>query len=122
MKIQILSKEIELSDELRAYIEKKVLTLSRFVKRMEDKGEMLVHIEVSRSTKHHKTGMIFYAEATMEFAGKILRAEEYEVNIETAVDRVKDRLKNEIIRFKDRHMPSKMHKNRHKRISNISNL
>ncbi len=119
MKLQIFSKEVEISAEAREYIEKKIHTLDHFLKRIEEKGEILMEIEVSRSTKRHKNGMIYYAEATMEIMGKILRAEEYEMNIEAAIDRVKDRLKNEIIRYKDKYMPSKIHKNRHKKISNI---
>lgn len=100
MKLQIFSKEVDISAEAREYIEKKIHMLDRFLKRLEEKGEILMEIEVSRSTKHHKNGKIYYAEATMKLPQKVLRAEYYEQNIESAIDGVKNVMKNEIVRYK----------------------
>lgn len=104
MKLHIFSKEVEIGQGTREYIEQKFHMLDHFFKRLEKEGEILIEIEVARSTKHHQSGMIYYAEATIKLPQKTLRAEYYERNIESAIDGVKDILKNEIVRYKEKYV------------------
>ena len=104
MKIQILTKQIKSSPELESIIEKKVGALEKYILRLERKGEIIVDIEVARTTEHHRHGNIFYAEATMQLPHKILRAEENADTIESAIDGMKDKLKMEIMKYRELHI------------------
>lgn len=104
MNINILKKQIALSAEEEEFIEKKIRSLERFIKRFEEKGEMLLDIELSKTSQHHRKGEVYYAEVTMHLPKKTLRAEHFDTSIETAVDGVKDKLKSEILRYRELHV------------------
>lgn len=104
MKIQILAHGVSLEDNISEYLEKKILTLSRFLKRLEAQGEVLCQIEISRESRHHRSGNVYYAEGTLALPKKTLRAEYYEKNILAAIDGVKDKLKAEILRYRERYV------------------
>lgn len=101
MKIDINASKIDMTPSLKKYVNMKMGSLSRFVKRFEKEGELTVFFEVARSTKHHKHGDVFYAEANLELPGKLLRAESYNSDIRVAIDSVKTTLKQEIIKYKN---------------------
>lgn len=101
MQIKILAKQVEVTPSLKEYIEKKIGTISRFLSRFEKDGEKIVFIEIARTTRHHKQGEVYYAEATLELPGKILRAEYEHADPRAAIDQIKDVLKLEIKKYKD---------------------
>jgi len=103
MDINILAKKIELTDKLKDYIVKKVTNLGKILKKIKDKGgEVKVNFEVSQSTKHHKTGMIFHADCTIRIDGKKFYSSSENENIYEAIDSVKDSLFREINQNKDK--------------------
>ena len=66
-------------------------------------ASITLFVEIARTTKHHRHGDVFYAEATLKLPGvPTLRIEEYDADARAAVDRVKDRLKLDIAKHKDR--------------------
>jgi len=107
MKINIYKKQVELMPEAEQYIEKKVSSLDKFLKRFEGKGEIMAEVEVSRTTEHHMHGQIYYAEITMHLPNKTLRAEHNDENVEKAIDGVKDKMKSEIMKYRDMHILNK---------------
>ena len=111
MRIDINASKIDLTPSLKKYVNMKMGSLSRFVKRFEKEGELTVFFEVARATKHHKHGDVFYAEANLKLPGKLLRAESYNSDIRVAVDSVKTTLKQEIVKYKNT-LISKKKKNR----------
>lgn len=103
MHITIKATQLALMPALREYIEEKLGGLAKLLARFEAKGELTLFVEIARTTKHHKRGEVFYAEATLALPGAgTLRIEEYDADVRTAIDRVKDRLKLDIVRHKER--------------------
>ena len=103
MQINLLSKNIELTDEIRDYALKRVTNLEKFLSSVkEEKGEVKATFEVSKSTNHHRTGEIFHADCSMLINGEKFYAESDNEDIRAAIDEVKEKLFNEITKSKDR--------------------
>lgn len=102
MKISIESTGLDLTPSIKTYIETKITPLSRIVKRFEAEGELTARIEVGRSTKHHKHGGVFRASLNLDLPGKKLIAENLNTNLRTAVDMVKNKIKDDIQKYKER--------------------
>lgn len=113
MQINVKATNLELTPAISEYIEIKIGSLNRFLKRFEipkesklpagrAKAEAEIFIEIARATKHHKSGNIFYAEATLQLNKKVLRAEHSDWDIRVAIDKVKDKLQQEIKRYKEK--------------------
>lgn len=100
MKINIKATNLDLTSALKEYIEEKIGALAKFVKRWDLEGVVEIWLEVGRTTKHHNKGDVFRAEADVRLPGKILRAEEADSDVRVAVDRVRDKLKKEIEKYK----------------------
>ncbi len=102
MKINIESTGLDLTPSIKTYIEKKLAPLGRIIKRFETKGEVTAFVEVGRSTKHHKHGDVFRAAVDIELPGKKLFAENENVNLRTAIDMVKNKVKDDLQKFKEK--------------------
>ncbi len=102
MKITIESTGLELTPSIKTYIETKLTPLSRIIKRFETKGEITTFVEVGRSTKHHKHGDVFRASIDIEVPGKKLFAENESPNLRTAIDMVKNKVKDDIQKYKEK--------------------
>jgi ribosomal subunit interface protein len=105
MKINIRSKDIELNDALRIFIEEKIGSLKRFIVKIDDSSEkgravIEVNFEVERTTKHHNKGDVYRAEANFILDGKYLRADATSTNLKKAIAIVKDELQRLIKRDK----------------------
>lgn len=101
MKINIKATNLDLTPAIREYIEEKIGSLDRFLKRFEVKSEVEVFVEIARTTKHHRHGNVLYAEATVPIGKKILRAEHFDWDIRVAIDKVRDKLQQEIKKYKE---------------------
>jgi ribosomal subunit interface protein len=102
MNITIVAKKLDLTPSIKKFTIDKFGTLSRMVSSFEKEGALDCFVEISRATRHHKSGEVFYTEATVRFPGKTLRAEAYDVDARIAIDAVKDILKSEIKKFKEK--------------------
>ncbi|MBI1971446.1 MAG: ribosome-associated translation inhibitor RaiA [Candidatus Wildermuthbacteria bacterium] len=104
MQLDIKGTELEITQELRTYAEKRLEPLWRFVKRYETNGETHMFVEIARTTKHHKKGNVFYAEATMALPKAVLRAEAEAPDSRAAIDTLKDILKREMKKYKEKNL------------------
>ncbi|MEK7658059.1 MAG: ribosome-associated translation inhibitor RaiA [Patescibacteria group bacterium] len=100
MKIIIKATKLVLDPTIREYIETKIGSLNRFIKRFEDKSDIKTEVEIARTTRHHRHGNVFYAEVNLYLPKKILRAEHSDWDIRVAIDKVKDKLQQEIEKYK----------------------
>lgn len=100
MKIELLGTRLTLTPAIRAYAEQKIGGLAKFMRRFEAAGERTAFVELSRTTRHHRHGDVFYVEVTLPLPGKTVRVEEHHEDVRAAIDRAKDRLKEELSRFK----------------------
>ncbi|MEX2054417.1 MAG: ribosome-associated translation inhibitor RaiA [Candidatus Colwellbacteria bacterium] len=100
MRINIKTKEIELTDPLREYAEKKIGSLDKYLARF-DEDVVMAEVELARTTKHHRQGDVYYAEVNLTLPSKLLRATHTSPDIRQSIDKVKDTLQREIRKFKD---------------------
>jgi len=95
-----IKKTTDLTPSLEMYIEEKLAPLAKFVKQFDETGEAAIWLEISRTTKHHKKGEVFFASADLRLPKKVLRAEGYATNIRMAIDEAKRTLHAEIEKYK----------------------
>lgn len=93
MKINTKATNITITPAIADYIEKKVLMLQKFFS--EDK-EVLVNVEVGKTTKHHKSGDFFKAEFHLVVDGKDYYATAETADLYASIDEVKDEIAEEI--------------------------
>jgi putative sigma-54 modulation protein len=94
MQIIVQGKNMEVTDRLHEYVEKKVDRLSRY---LSDITEVRVELttESARSVEHRQI-----AQLTVRAKGKILRAEERTDDIFTAIDATVNKMHRQIVRYK----------------------
>ncbi|MFZ2149719.1 MAG: ribosome-associated translation inhibitor RaiA [Minisyncoccia bacterium] len=103
MQINLQSKNIELTDEIRDYALKRMENLGKFVSNIkEEKGEVKATFEVGKSTNHHKAGEIFHADCSITVNGENFYAESDNEDWHNTIDEVAEKLFNEISKNKDR--------------------
>ncbi len=97
MKIIIKTKNLEQSESLNNFIEKKFETIQKFI----DDSKMLaeVFVEIEKETKHHKKGEIFLVKAQVIISGKNIISEVSGEDLFVTVGQAKDELKNEIEKY-----------------------
>ncbi len=102
MQITIKTKDLDLTEPLKQWIDDKIGGLEKFLQKFEENGEVLCEVEVSRASKHHKKGDVFYAEAHLNLPGRRLRAKSQEFDARVAIDKVRDMLQRDILRYKEK--------------------
>jgi ribosomal subunit interface protein len=95
MRIIIKTKNLESSEVLNKFIEKKFSGLEKFIDASAE-----VSIEVEKETKHHKKGEIFMVKAMVSMLGRSLMAQAKSDDLFKAVVIAKDELKMEIEKYK----------------------
>lgn len=101
MKLTLKGTNLELTPSIRTFIEDKIGSLDKFIKKYEALGEVKAEVEIARTTKHHRKGNIFYAEVNLHLPKKTLRAEFEGTDVRSTIDKVKDKLKSEIGKYKE---------------------
>lgn len=91
---------VEVTPALKIYIEKKIGSLARFVKRWEEKGSVEAWVEIVRS-KHHRHGNVYAVVADIRLPKKVLRAEHTDEDARVAIDVIQDVLKRELEHYKE---------------------
>lgn len=87
---------IELTDAIKAYVQKKIGSLTKFFDRV-----VQIDVDIGKMSNHHNKGPIYYAEVNMIMPGNNkLYASEKEEDVYAAIDRVKDQLYGEIEKMK----------------------
>ncbi|MDP9249707.1 MAG: ribosome-associated translation inhibitor RaiA [bacterium] len=103
MQINLQSKNMELTNEIRDYALKRVTNLEKLLSRFqEDGGEVKALFEISRSTNHHKAGEVFHADCSININGKNFYAAKDSEDLYSAIDSIKEMLFKEISKDKSR--------------------
>ena len=101
MKLEILTKNIELDDSLREYIKLKVDSFEKTLG--VSKEERLCDFRIGKNSGSHEKGKkIYYAEARVETPQKNYGAKEKGATLKLAIDGLKDQILKKIRRHKDR--------------------
>jgi len=103
MKINLQGKNFELTPAIKDYVQKRVTNLEKLLSTIETKGgEIMVNFEVGKSTKHHKSGVVFHSDCLININGKKFYSSSDKEDLYQAIDEIKESLYEEIRRFKDR--------------------
>ncbi|MCR4328531.1 MAG: ribosome-associated translation inhibitor RaiA [Patescibacteria group bacterium] len=92
----------EWTPALETFVQKKLSTLEKFVKRFDTEGGVELRVEISKTTHHHKKGEIFRAVANLHLPKQLLRAEESAEDLRVAIDRLHHIMELEITKYKTR--------------------
>lgn len=95
VKIDIFTKNIELTDRLNDYVMKKVEKLEKFLDEVDECRVDLTHAKTARNANDR-----YVAQLTLRGKGFILRSEERSDSIFSAVDAALDKIRRQIRRFK----------------------
>src|SRR3989344_537813 len=98
MQLIVKATNINLTPSISEYLETALGSLDKLVQNMSEPTEM--RVEVGRSTFHHKKGEVFFAEANLSIGKTLLRSKTESFSIQSAIDDVRDELRNEIYKFK----------------------
>ncbi len=94
MQLMIQGKNIEVTDRLEDYIERKVGKLDRYLPTITE-ARMELSVEGAKSAKDRQV-----AQLTVRGKGTLLRAEERTADMFTSIDAVVDKMYRQIIRYK----------------------
>lgn len=105
MRITIRQKNLKITPALTKYIEQKILNpIRRLLKEGVVRDLPILDLEFARTTRHHRKGKVYHAEANLMFGKKMLRAEADEEDIRVACDFLKEELEREIRSYKGKQM------------------
>lgn len=90
MNIQITSKNIEMTEAIRSYIEKRIGSLEKFLNTIQE-----AHVEIERN-QHHKKGYVFQIAVNMPLAHGFVRATDVQEDMYVAIDVVKEELERQL--------------------------
>jgi ribosome-associated translation inhibitor RaiA len=99
MKTTLLTTDTELEGSIGQYLDKKLAAIARLVDSNDDSA--LAAIEIERTTRHHKKGLLYRAEVNLRTAAHgVQRAEGFGETFEQAIDEMKDDILQELRRAK----------------------
>jgi len=91
MQILLNGKNIELTEAIKNYVEKKISSLDKFHPKI-----IRAIVEVGVENHHHLKGKIFVAECKLEIPGDDIFASKKEKTLYKAIDKVRDYLETEL--------------------------
>lgn len=97
-KIEILARNMRLTDNTREYVEKKAAKLERYLQDIDEIRIELSHLKTARSAVDREVAQI-----TVRGKGFILRTEERADELHAAFDAALDKLQRQIERYKGKH-------------------
>jgi len=104
MQINIKATKIELTDELKIYIQKKMDMLDKYLGNFKP---ISCEVEVGLAIGGQKRGKIYRAEVNLDLPGELLRVEKSEKVIQKAIDKTKDHLEIMIKKYKEKRFDKK---------------
>jgi len=100
MRITIKATGIEHTNAIDSYVKKALAAVEKVLDPNEK--SILARVDVGMTTKHHKSGDIFYAEVTMRLPGKDCRAVAKADTLYAAIDAMKDDIAREVKRHHEK--------------------
>ncbi|MBI2624508.1 ribosome-associated translation inhibitor RaiA [Candidatus Parcubacteria bacterium] len=98
MRFQLKATNLELTDSISAHVAERMDSLERILSRWGDEAE--AYVEIGRTTRHHRQGEVYKAEMNLRFPGGMVRVVREEVDIYTAIDRMRDEVLQELAQYK----------------------
>lgn len=103
MRLTLRSKNLVVTPALETYIESKLLKpLRRLLKKAVLQELPLLDLVISRSTRHHRKGKVYRAEANLKIGKNMLRAEVEHEDVRAACDLLEEELERQVSTCKNR--------------------
>ena len=102
-KLEIVANGVELTDDIKKYVDKKIGRLDRYMSKHARKS---AHAEVKLKQEKSKKKDKLTAEVILHIPGETLTAKESTLNIYAAIDIVEAKIKNQLKKYKDKHESS----------------
>ncbi len=104
MRINIKATNLEITAPLKEYIDLKIGSLAKFVTHIENQGiEVLMVVEIVRTSNHHSKGDVYEVRVNIDAPQNILRITEEGSDVRAILDVVNDKLKQMLVKYKERH-------------------
>lgn len=101
MRIVLKSKNVSLTPAIKKYLEDKLIhPAEKLLKTSSDDDATILELELGRTTRHHRKGEVWRAEANLTFGKTLLRAEHDGESPHEVIDVVGAELSREIKAFK----------------------
>ncbi len=97
----LYAKNLDLTPDIKAFIEGKVGSVSKFLKPAEN-GLAEARVEVGKPSRHHKSGFVYYAEVNLKIGRQLFRAVAEHLDLRTAIDLARDEIERQIKEHKER--------------------
>lgn len=98
-KINIQGTNYEITDADRTLVNEKISHFDKFMP-VSDMEEVLVEVELEKTTDHHNNGKIYRAEFNVKYKKEFKRSELVEENMQIAIELASDQLEKQIRRTK----------------------
>lgn len=103
MRVSIRQKNLEITPALRNYLETKIVaSVEKLLAGGTAAALPILDIEVSRTTLHHRKGMVYRVSVNLTWGGRTLHAVEEHEDPRGACDVVEEEIKGEIKKQKSR--------------------
>src|SRR3989338_1879237 len=96
---------IDLPQSIVNYIYDKIGSLKKFLQDLETKGGVDIDVEIGRTTRHHRKGLVYRAECNIVLPGKLLRAAHEDWDVRRCIDEIKKELQQEIKKYMSKIRP-----------------
>lgn len=96
--INIKATNMELTEAIADYVNSRLSAIEKFVK----EGSLSGHVEIGKTTNHHKQGDVFKAEFDITMNGQHFYAQTSENDLYAAIDIAKEDIVRKITSTKDR--------------------
>src|SRR3989344_3322819 len=94
MRLNLKATNMSLNEDIRSYLEKRLSNLGKLID-MDDPA-VLIDVELGRSTKHHQSGDIFFAEINIHRGKETFRSVSHRPDIQSAIDNMRDDIAGEL--------------------------
>jgi putative sigma-54 modulation protein len=99
VKIIIYGKNLDLTPSIRTFAERKVGSISKFLKPTES-NLAEARVEIGRPSRHHRSGLVYYGEINLKIGGRLFRAVAEHLDLRVAIDLVRDEIERQIKGYK----------------------
>lgn len=103
MIINIQGVNFDLTEAIKRRIIKKIKTA------LKKSSSRVIHIdvEVEKTTRHHKKGELFLAQANVQVPGKVLHLEAVHEDFYATIEDLKDKMERELVKTKEMYQTKK---------------
>ncbi len=99
MKTNLKGTNLELTPQIRDYLDKRLAPLEKF---LPDEESCMVDVELGRSINHHQTGDVCRAEINVNVGNRTFRAVSEQQDLFSAIDFMKDEITRELGSYKEK--------------------